>query len=48
MKFFMGMHVRVVRLDDKLSHKKSDFERNWSCREFELEIAALIGQFVVI
>ena len=42
MKLFRGMHVRVVRLDDKLSHKKSDFEEIGTVRECELEIAALI------
>ena len=26
MKLFRGMHVRVVRLDEELSYKKSGFE----------------------
>ena len=48
MKLFRGMHVRVVRLDDKLSLKKSDGEGIGVAEYVSWKFAALVGQFVII
>ena len=48
MKLFRGMHVRVVRLDDKLSLKKSDGEGIGVAECVSWKFAALVGQFVII
>ena len=44
----MSMHVGVVRLDDKLSHKKSECEGIGVAECVSWKFAALIGQFMVI
>ena len=38
----ISMHVRVVRLDEELGLRKSDFEEIGTVRECELEISAFV------
>ena len=44
----ISMHVGVARLDDKLSHKKSDCEGIGVVECVSWKFAVLIGQFVII